>query len=105
MNMEILIMPSYEKTKEATTVDNFDDDNEEGVLYQQGHDGYQLTVNDGDTFEIDEGYIGRLMSRENYYFGFQDPEDEELHGQDPIEDDIEEGEYRLEGNRIYKLNE
>ena len=100
--MEILIQPNFNLVREDFGYDEYEDVDEEALLYQQGFDGYSTEVEDGDTFEIPEGYIGDIIDDNLTYYvkrkicnGFL--ESEEFYGE------LEEGRYKLEGDTIIEM--
>lgn len=66
--MEILIQPTIDNLREDLGYDEYDDVEEEALLFQQGYDGDLITVDDGETFEIPEGYIGNIIEDGNTYY-------------------------------------
>ena len=58
--MFVLIMPTIESICEDYGLDYYDDSNTREVLEQQGLETYPIEVNDGESFEIPQGFTGRI---------------------------------------------
>ena len=66
--MFVLIMPTIESICEDYGLDYDDDTNERELLEQQGLEAYPIEVNDGESFEIPQCFIGRIeQDEQNYY--------------------------------------
>ena len=66
--MHVMIMPTIESICEDYGLDYYDDSNTRELLEQQGLEAYQIEVNDGESFEIPQGLIGRIdQGEQNYY--------------------------------------
>ena len=92
--MEILLQPTIDNLREDLGYDDYEDVDEEALLFQQGFDGTPIEVEDGEKFEIPEGYIGSIIDDDNVYYLKTEIEDgvwdtEELYG------DLEAGSYIL----------
>ena len=66
--MEILIQPTIDNLREELGYDDYDDVDEDALLFQQGYEGDIITVEDGEKFEIPEGYIGSIINDDNVYY-------------------------------------
>lgn len=66
--MEILIQPTIDNLREDLEYDDYEDVDEEALLFQQGYDGDLITVDEGESFEIPEGYIGDIIEDDNTYY-------------------------------------
>ena len=66
--MKILIQPTIDNLREDLGYDDYEDVDEDALLFQQGFDGYPMKVEDGDTFEIPEGYIGGIIDDNSTYY-------------------------------------
>ena len=66
--MEILIQPTIDNLREDLGYDDYEDVDEEALLFQQGYDGFPIDVEDGEDFEIPEGYIGSIIDDGNTYY-------------------------------------
>ena len=100
--MEILIQPTVDNLREDLGYDEYEDVDEEALLFQQGYEGDLITVDDGETFEIPEGYIGSIIDDGLTYYVKREIfdgtwEKEELYGE------LEEGRYKLEGDIIIEM--
>ena len=65
--MEILIQPTIDNLREELGYDDYDV-NEDDLLFQQGYEGDVITVEDGEKFEIPQGYIGSIINDDNVYY-------------------------------------
>lgn len=97
--MEILIQPTFNNLREDLGYDDYEDVDEEALLFQQGFDGTPIAVEDGEKFEIPKGYIGSIIDDEEVYYLKTEIEEgvwdsEELYG------DLEAGSYILNDNVI-----
>lgn len=96
--MEILIQPTFNNLREDLGYDDYEDVDEEALLFQQGFDGTPIAVEDGEKFEIPKGYIGSIIDDKVYYLKTEIDEGvwdkEELYG------DLEAGSYILNDNVI-----
>lgn len=100
--MKILIQPTIDNLREDLGYDDYEDVDEESLLFQQGFDGYPIKVEDGDTFEIPEGYIGGIIDDNSTYYVKRKIcdgiwEREKFYGE------LEEGRYKLEGETIIEM--
>ena len=92
--MEILIQPTVDNLREDLGYDDYEDVDEEALLFQQGFDGTPIEVEDGEKFEIPEGYIGSIIDDDKVYYLKTEIEEgvwdtEEFYG------DLEAGSYIL----------
>lgn len=103
--LQIFIMPSFDSARESLGYEEYDDFDMEDVLHVQGYEGNYINIEDGEIFEISEGFIGRLNSDESFYL-LSDEDDLDEKEMYLIEDDLMEGSYRLslEDHVIYDLD-
>ena len=66
--MEILIQPTIDTLCEDLDYDEYEDSNVDALLFKQGYESCPIEVMNGDSFEIPEGFIGRIADDENSYF-------------------------------------
>lgn len=92
--LQLFLMPSFEAVRESMGFDEFDEDNTEAILFQQGYNGSIIDILDGQIFKIKEGFIGRINSKGNYYL-LSDEEDLEDKKDYQIENEILCGKYRF----------
>lgn len=97
--MEIFIKPAIDSLQKYFGYDEWEEVDEDALLFQQGYDGYVIEVEDGETFEIPEDCEGEIIDEDETYFMnveiFEDVFDKE-----EIEDSLLPGSYRLEGDLI-----
>ena len=94
--MFVLIMPTIESICEDYGLD-YNDTNEEELLGQQGLEAYHIEVNDGETFEIPEGFIGRInQDEQTFYKKVLVDEDMDYYEREVIQDDLLSGQYKLD---------
>ena len=99
--MFVLIMSTIESICEDYGFDYYDDSNTREVLEQQGQEAYQIEVNDGETFEIPEGFTGRIeQDEQNYYKKVLVDEDMDYYEREVIQDDLPSGIYQLDKDEI-----
>ena len=99
--MFVLMMPTIESICEDFGLDYHDDNNTIELLEQQGLEAYQIEVNDGDSFEIPEGFIGRInQDEQNYYKKVLVDEDMDYYEKEEILGDLPAGQYILNKNAI-----
>ena len=99
--MFILIMPTIESICEDYGFDYYDDSNTREVLEQQGQEAYPIEVNDGETFEIPEGFIGRInQDEQTFYKKVLVDEDMDYYEKEEIQDDLPAGLYQLDQDEI-----
>jgi len=99
--MEILIMPTVDYLREIRGYDVFDDEDDEALLFEQGYEGVQDEIEDGETFEIPQNYIGRIVDEREFYFHIEIMEnvfDKQLAN----DCNLVAGKYLLEGDTITK---
>lgn len=97
--MEILIMPTIEYLRDLRGYDEFDEENGDALLYEQGYEGVTEVIENGESFEIPTNHIGRIMDEKEYYFLVEIMDnvyDKELAN----DSELIEGEYMLEGDII-----
>lgn len=98
--MHVMIMPTIESICEDYGLD-YNDTNEEELLGQQGLEAYQIEVNDGESFEIPQGLIGRIdQGEQNYYKKVLVDEDMDYYEKEEILGDLPAGQYILNKNAI-----
>lgn len=98
--MFVLIMPTIESICEDYGLDYYDT-NEKELLEQQGLEAYHIEVNDGETFEIPEGFTGRIeQDEQNYYKKVLVDEDMDYYEKEEILGDLPAGLYILNKNAI-----
>lgn len=102
--MKILIQPTIDNLREDLGYDDYEDVDEESLLFQQGFDGTPMDVEDGEKFEIPEGYIGSIIEDDEVYYLKTEIADgvwdkEELYG------DLEAGSYMLNDGVISLVDE
>jgi hypothetical protein len=100
-------MSTEQTSRNDMDYDSFEEDDDE-VLLDQGLSVDEITVEDGEIFEIEEGYTGTFSEDDEteYYWGNPDNVDSiKFDSHAPIEGYLEAGRYRLEGNRIYIIEE
>ena len=104
--LQIMIMPSFDTTREAMGIEEYEDYDSDSVLFQQGYDAEVIKVEDDEVFEIEDGYIGRILD-EDYEDSEEDDieidddsetEETELYLISDLEDLEEKYEYILEGD-------
>ena len=98
--MFVLIMPTIESICEDYGLD-YNDTNEEELLGQRGLEAYHIEVNDGESFEIPQGFIGRIdQDEQNYYKKVFVDEDMDYYDKEEILGDLPAGQYILNKNAI-----
>ena len=98
--MFVLIMPTIESICEDYGLD-YIDTNEEELLGQQGLEAYPIEVNDGETFEIPEGFIGKInQDEQTFYKKVLVDEDMDYYEKEEIQDDLPAGLYQLDQDEI-----
>lgn len=101
--MKLFIKPTLDNIREDLGYDEFEDVDEETLLFQQGYDGDVMVVKDGESFEIPEGYLASIVEDEPHFMlfecfdGYWDKEE--------IYDDLDAGRYSLNGNTIKKITD
>ncbi len=94
--MFVLIMPTIESICEDYGLDYNDT-----ILEQQGLEAYHIEVNDGETFEIPEGFIGRInQDEQTFYKKVLVDEDMDYYEKEEIQDDLPAGLYQLDKDEI-----
>lgn len=98
--MHVLIMPTIESICEDYGLD-YNDTNEKELLEQQGLEAYQIEVNDGETFEIPVGFIGRLIDNDQtYYMSIKVDDELDYYDKEEFQDDLLAGQYKLDEDTI-----
>lgn len=98
--MILLILPNYDNAMNSLGYDEFDYVNSDDVLFEQGFDANETEIEDGESFTIDPGFIGRIAEDgdyDNYFITSANDESSE----EVILGDLKPGTYRLEGNTLY----
>lgn len=98
--MKLFIKPTLDNIREDLGYDEFEDVDEETLLFQQGYDGDVMVVEDGESFEIPEGYLASIVEDEPHFECFDGYWDKE-----EIYDDLDAGRYSLNGNTIKKITD
>ena len=94
-------MPTIESICEDYGLDYYDDSNTRELIDQQGIEAYQIEVNDGDSFEIPQGLIGRIdQGEQNYYKKVLVDEDMDYYEKEEILGDLPAGLYQLDKDEI-----
>ena len=92
-------MPTIEYLRDLRGYDEFDEENDDALLYEQGYEGVAEVIEDGESFEIPTNHIGKIVDEKEYYFLVEITDnvfDKELANGC----DLFEGEYLLEGDAI-----
>ena len=97
--MEILIKQSIDSLREDLGYDEWDDENDEGLLFKQGYDGFVIEVEDGERFEIPEEHEGQILDDSSYFIKIEDWENS-FERQEVV--DLQSGIYRLDGDLIIR---
>ena len=96
-----LVMPTIDSICEDFGLDYYDDSNTRELLEQQGLEAYHIEVNDGESFEIPQGCIGRIdQDEQNYYKKAFVDEDMDYYEKEEILGDLPAGQYILNKNAI-----
>ncbi len=99
--MHVLIMPTIESICEDYGLDYYDDTNERELLEQQGLEAYHIEVNDGESFEIPQGFNGRIdQDEQNFYKKVLVDEGMDYYEKEEIQDDLPSGLYQLDQDEI-----
>lgn len=101
--MEILIMPTIEHMRELRGIDEFDEEMDDALLFEQGYEGVSVEIEDGEYFKIPENHIGRIIDEEEYYF-FAGIMDDEIEKELANDCELIEGNYLLEGDIIKAID-
>ena len=98
--MFVLIMPTIESICEDYGLD-YNDTNEKELLEQQGLEAYHIEVNDGESFEIPQDFIGRIVQDEQiFYKKVLVDEDMDYYDKEEILDDLPAGQYKLDEDTV-----
>lgn len=102
--LQLFILPSFESVRDSMGFDESDDYDADAVLFQQGYNGNLIDIADNEIFDIEEGFIGRINSKKDYYL-ITDKEDLENKDEFLIEDDLPDGKYNFSAKDrvIYRL--
>ena len=101
--MKLFIKPTFDNIREDLGYDEFEDVDEDAIMFQQGYDGDIMEVEDGESFEIPKGYVASIIEDEPYYMLFEYFEGN--WDKEEIYDDIGAGWYSLNGNTIKKIKD
>ena len=85
--MKLFIKPTFDNIREDLGYDEFEDVDEDAIMFQQGYDGDIMEVEDGESFEMLFEYFEGNWDKEEIY------------------DDIDAGWYSLNGNTIKKIKD
>ena len=94
---------ALDNIREDLGYDEFEDVDEDAIMFQQGYDGDIMEVEDGESFEIPKGYVASIIEDEPYYMLFEYFEGN--WDKEEIYDDIDAGWYSLNGNTIKKIKD
>lgn len=95
--MHVMIMPTIESICEDYGLDYYDDSNTRELLEKQGLEAYHIEVNDGESFEIPQDFIGRIVQDEQiFYKKVLVDEDMDYYEKEEIQDDLPSGQYKLD---------
>ncbi len=97
--MDLLLQPTLENLREDLGYEEWEDENEDALLFQQGYDSECVEVEDGDSFEIPEGFIGRIADDDKSYYMNVEIADG-VWEKEEILDELGAGHYRLDGDII-----
>lgn len=97
--MQIFIKQTIDSLREEMDYEEWEEVNEDSLLFQQGYDGYVIEVEDGDSFEIPEGSEGQIIDEDATYFMNVEVFDD-VFDKEEIEGSLMSGLYRLEGDLI-----
>ena len=61
--MEILIKESIDSLREALGYDEWDEGNDDELLFRQGYEATPIVVEDGEFFDIPDNYEGRSLTK------------------------------------------
>ncbi len=98
-------MPTIKSICEDFGLDYYDDTNDKELLEQQGLEAYPIEVNDGETFEIPQGFIGRIVDKDQTYYMRVKIDDElDYYDKEEIMDDLPAGQYMLDEDTITPIH-
>lgn len=92
--MLLLVRPTCHKIIDDNDLSE-DEIDYDDILFTQGYNTTQIEIEDGENFIIPQDYIGIIDEAETFYLGSKDF---------PIEDELSEGKYQLNGNMINKIS-
>lgn len=64
--MKLFIKPTFDNIREDLGYDEFEDVDEDAIMFQQGYDGDIMEVEDGESFEIPKGYVASIIEDEPF---------------------------------------
>ena len=99
--MKLFIKPTFDNIREDLGYDEFEDVDEDAIMFQQGYDGDIMEVEDGESFEIPKGYVASIIEDEPYYMLFEYFEGN--WDKEEIYDDIDAGWYSSRKSKIQTL--
>ncbi|MCU6769628.1 hypothetical protein OCV73_11835 [Barnesiella propionica] len=101
----LFIAPAYDALREDMGYGEFDDYDENDILYQRGYNGEILEIEDGEIFDIPEGYTAAIQNEDTdeIYYLLENEEDLDFK-ENFIIDEIAAGTYRMDipNNTIWK---
>lgn len=100
--MEILINESIDSLREALGYDEWDEGNDDELLFRQGYEATPIVVEDGEFFDIPDNYEGQIID-EAPYFIEQEIFDDFFEKQPVFT--LAAGAYRLEGDLIIPIED
>lgn len=73
----LFIAPAYDALREDMGYGEFDDYDENDILYQRGYNGEILEIEDGEIFDIPEGYTAAIQNEDTdeIYYLLENEED------------------------------
>ncbi|MEI7676668.1 MAG: hypothetical protein WCJ03_07810 [Bacteroidales bacterium] len=63
--LTVLIMPTFDTTRESAGYDEDEDYDSDAILFQQGYDTEAIEVEDEESFQIPEGFTGRIADEDD----------------------------------------
>ncbi len=90
--MEYYIQPSLSKLRKRHGQEEWEDDNDDALRFEQGWDRDYNEVEDGDYFNIPKGYEGYVCDEDSTYY---------YNGQEAYK--LKPGNYQVKGTKIYRV--
>lgn len=115
--LRVMMVPTYDSTRESMGIEDFEDGGNDAILFQQGYDSESFDIEDEEDFTINEGYTGQAVIVETDEDGNEEEIEEcfliyELENLKDkhdflLEADLEEGTYTFlaEHNAILWMND
>ena len=100
--MQIFIKQTIDSLREVMGYEDWEEINEDALLFQQGYDGDIIEVEDGEIFEIDEGFEGQIVDEGITYFMKVEILDD-VYDEEEVRE-LSSGSYRLDGKMITSLD-